>query len=539
MYPFVKWWWLLLIALVVSAISSFVFVRNQPPIYEAKTTLMAGRAITNPNPNDSDFYLGQQLADMYVTLAQRDPMIKDTEAALGLEELPEFNIERVSGSSFIEIKVVDTSPERAQAVANELANQLIKQSPSAQSTIGSPSNVFIEQQLTAVQENIQQTEQELIEAQDELGKLNSARQIAAAQEKIAALQTKLASLQNNYTELLASTRGGASNALSIIEAAELPVKPIGPNKPAIILMASALGLLLGASAALLVEHLDTTLNTPADIKRVLNLPVLGFIADMDKEKETWAYAANHPRTPVSEAFRSLYVRLQLAAKTPPKLILLASPEAAEGKTTVAGNLALVIAQAGERVALVEADLHRTENNLFMDAPNTPGLSEVISGKKDVFDVLTTWKDERIVLLPAGNAMEGVPGNINPHIMTSLFESLETTVDKIIIDGPPFFMADAITLAPLVEAVIIVIRSGHTREDVARAMLEQLQMVEAPVLGVVFNRIPHKAAVSFGGYHVYSPRYAHEEKSKKAANKNEEEVIEAIRWVGNASEKTEK
>jgi len=151
MYPFVKWWWLLLIALVVSAISSFVFVRNQPPIYEAKTTLMAGRAITNPNPNDSDFYLGQQLADMYVTLAQRDPMIKDTEAALGLEELPEFNIERVSGSSFIEIKVVDTSPERAQAVANELANQLIKQSPSAQSTIGSPSNVFIEQQLTAVQ----------------------------------------------------------------------------------------------------------------------------------------------------------------------------------------------------------------------------------------------------------------------------------------------------------------------------------------------------------------------------------------------------
>jgi len=249
LFPFVKWWWLLLTALVVSMVTSYFTVRNQPSIYEAKTTLMVGRAITDPNPNDRDFYLGQQLADMYVALAQRDPMINDTKAALGLEELPEFNIERVSGSQFIEIKVVDTSPQRAQVVANELANQLILQSPSAQSAGGSSSSVFIEQQLSAVQINIEQTEQELTQAQEQLGNLNSAREIAAAQEKIAALQTKLATLQNNYTELLASTRSGASNTLSVIESAALPVKPVGPNKPAIILIASMYGLILCACAA--------------------------------------------------------------------------------------------------------------------------------------------------------------------------------------------------------------------------------------------------------------------------------------------------
>jgi len=128
-------------------------------------------------------------------------------------------------------------------------------------------------------------------------------------------------------------------------------------------------------------------------------------------------------------------------------------------------------------------------------------------------------------------LEGAPGNINPHKMRSVFETLETTVDRIIVDGPPFFMADAITLAPLVDAVIIVILPGRSREDTVRTMVEQLQLVNAPILGVVFNRVSQKAAVTFGGYRVYSPRYARDEKYKKAMDEQEGEATETMRWTG--------
>jgi len=130
--PLLRWWWLLAAATFVAVISTFLTVRGQPALYEARTTLMIGRAIDDPNPTQGEFTLAQQLAVSYADVANREPVQEATKAALSFDRLPSYLARAIPQSQFIEILVTDTNPLRAQAVANELANQLIIQSPTGE-----------------------------------------------------------------------------------------------------------------------------------------------------------------------------------------------------------------------------------------------------------------------------------------------------------------------------------------------------------------------------------------------------------------------
>ena len=122
--PLLRWWWLIVVATMVAAGASYMVVRRQPPIYQAQATLMIGRMIQDPNPNSGEFYLVQQLAAAYADIGNREPVKNKTMEALGLSWLPATWVSALPNSSLIGIYVSDTDPRRAQAVANELANQL-------------------------------------------------------------------------------------------------------------------------------------------------------------------------------------------------------------------------------------------------------------------------------------------------------------------------------------------------------------------------------------------------------------------------------
>jgi capsular polysaccharide biosynthesis protein len=138
--PVIKWWWLILAAGIVAALSSTWIVLRQEPVYAARTTLIVGRAVFELNPNSNDLWLNQQLASYYADIANRQQVQSETMAALGISWLPHYTVRPLPNSQIIEIIVNDFSPLRAQAVANELANQLIQQSPgSAQAADNEPS----------------------------------------------------------------------------------------------------------------------------------------------------------------------------------------------------------------------------------------------------------------------------------------------------------------------------------------------------------------------------------------------------------------
>lgn len=510
-YPLRRWWWLLLAATLVAAVSSFLVTLQQAPIYQARTTLMIGRATEDPNPTASEFWLGQQLAQTYADIASREMVRNATKASLGLSWLPTYQANALPNTQFLEIVVTDTNPERAQVVANELATQLILQSPTSSSPDEQSRREFINQQLDTLEVQIKQTQEDIQNLQVELGGMTSARQINDTQNQIAALQAKLTTLQDNYARLLANTQGGAVNTLNVIEPAGLPRTPIGPAKGVSILVASMIGLALAAGAAYLLEYLDDTVKGPSDLKNALGYPILTNISELDDEltlNKGKPFVAEHPRHPVAEAYRALRTNLEFAAVDRPlKTILVTSTDSDEGKTSVATNLAVVMAQGDKKVVLIDADLRRPDVHEYMGMTNEGGLSEVFRGRLVLHSAMRLWKNEKIAVISGGNPPPNPTELLASQKMDQILNSIKEVADVIIIDGPPFVVTDAAVLASKVDGVLVVIRPGYTRETAIKAMGEQLKRAGARVLGIVANRIPNNLQDYYGGQLYVSPYYS--------------------------------
>lgn len=505
--PLRKWWWLLVASIVVGTASAYLATRELPLTYQTHTTLIVGRGLIDPNPNGVELDLARQLALSYADIVEREPIRNATMQRLGLTKLPDYNA--TANGNLLEISVTDTSPERAKAVAEELGQQLIKQSPSnTQAEADVQRQEFIKQQLDGLEKDIKKTQDDIARWQSELGQLNSASKLADAEAQLEALQKKLGTLQETYSRLLQSTQQGATNQITVIEPASLPVTPIGPNKLLIIILAAVSGLVLAGGAAYLLEYLNDTLERPEEVTEALKVPVIGYIADMGRSAGEKPHVAENPSSMIAEAFRSLGANVEFAVEEKTlKTIFVNSAGMSEGKTTTATNLAIVLAQSGKKVILVDADIRQPGVHRFLGISNKEGLSDVFRGQLDIHDVIHTWKEENLAVITAGNAPLNSMEMINSKKMGQTLSRLKDLADVVIVDGPSFSTADAWALASKVDGVLLVVRSGRTRKPVVKAMMEQLTRGGARVFGVALNRIPRHHAEYFGAYWYISPYYA--------------------------------
>ncbi len=377
--PLRKWWWLIIAATLVATASSYLATRQQQPIYRTRSTLMVGTAIENPNPNGNEFWLTQQLANTYADIVKRDNVRASVMSRLNLAWLPDYTARVVPNTQLIELSVTDTDPVRAQRVAQELSEELIRISPSGAGQEDQQRQAFISQQLNDLETKIQETQTEIDRKQVELANMFSARQIADTQTQITGLQNKKATLQANYAALLSSTQRGALNSINIIEAAALPSIPVGPNKGATILLAAAIGLLLATGAAYLLEYLDDTLKNPDDVQKALNLTTLGTVPRVEGVSPGNELAIlSNSQSAATEAYRVLRTNLQFAAiDRPLRTLLVTSPAPGEGKSLTTANLAAALAQAGRRVILVDADLHKPRVHRVFGLRNNVGLTTAL------------------------------------------------------------------------------------------------------------------------------------------------------------------
>ncbi|MDW8267997.1 MAG: polysaccharide biosynthesis tyrosine autokinase [Anaerolineae bacterium] len=504
--PLWRWWWLLLASTLVATVSSAMATLRQPPIYRTHATVMVGSVIENRNPNANEVWLGQQLATTYADIAQREPVRRAAMANLGLSALPEYSVRVVPNTQLIEITVTDTSPERAQAVANELANQLIAISPTAPGGTEQKRQAFIEQQLTDLEVKIRETQEEIERKQAELANLFSARQIADTQAQIAGLQNKLNTLQSNYAALLANTQRGARNTLTVIEPAVLPTEPVGPNKVAIILLAAAIGFALAAGTAYLLEYLDDTLKNPDDIRQITNLITLGAVPHLGRAISSYEelIATNEGRSPGAEAFRVLRTNLQFAGiDRPLRTLLVSSPAPHEGKSLVVANLAVAFAQIGQRVIVVDTDLHRPRQHRLFGLPNNAGLTTALLTAQPATDgLLQETKVEGLRVLTSGPLPPNPAELLGSARMRELVQALSAQADIVLFDSPPVTaLADAAILGSQMDGVLLVISAGQTRREMARRTMAALERVRARVVGAVLNRLPAQGA-GYGYYYYY-------------------------------------
>lgn len=505
--PLRRWWWLLLAATIVAALSSFLATLRQPPIYQALTSLMVGQVFTDPNPTTQEFNLGQQLATNYAEIANREPVRIATMQALGLNALPDYRATALEQGNIIEIVVTDTIPERAQAVANELARQLMLRTPTSGESSGQNRQAFITQQLDKLEVQIADTEAEVNKLREDLGGLDSARQIADTQYQITALEMKLSDLQANYADLLANSQGGALNTITVIEPASRPFRPIGPNKALTILLSAAIGFSLAAAAAYFLDYLDDSVKSADDVERLTQASIIGFISEGDSDNPSALYAAENPRHPIAEAYRTLRTNLEFAGvDSPLGTIFISSADPEDGKTSVAANLAVIMAQAEKKVILVDCDLRKPNVHNFFGLSNDYGLSDVFRGRLSIEDAMKEWSGGKVLVITAGSPPPNPSELLGSKRMIQILEYLQSQADVVIIDGPPFVVADAAVLGARADGVLLVIRANFTHQPAIRAMMEQIKRSGARVVGVALNRIPHKSADYYSGKYYSSSYY---------------------------------
>lgn len=524
--PLIKWWRLLFVVTALAIVASSASVFLQPEVYVSRTTLMIGQMINNPNPDQGQLYVATQLAAIYAEMANREPIQVATMEALKISWLPSYEASVVPNTQLIEIAVTDTNPRRAQVIADELAKQLILQSPATNTAETGQRQEFVKEQLSSLQTQIRETELTIEELQKSLPELSSASQVASTEREIDDQTAKLTTLRENYANFLTSSQEGALNMLSVVERANLPAQAVGANKLLIVLLAGTVGLSLAAGAAYLIEYIDRTIKTTSDVERVLNYPVIGYLAEINADIQTKTpeaendmdsgggnnatYVWDNPNTSLAESFRLLKSNLEFfGINSPSKTIMITSPSQGNGKTTIAVNLALAMSMGDQKVVLVDADMRRPAVHSALNISSRPGLSDVIRGDKTAQSVVKLWKKDRLEVITAGTRLPNVTEILGSRRIGAILEELKETFEVVVIDAPPLVISDAYNLASRADGVIMVLVPGQTREEQAKVMKEQLDRAGAKVIGVVFNKITMQNATSQGDYQylsLYSPKY---------------------------------
>lgn len=289
--------------------------------------------------------------------------------------------------------------------------------------------------------------------------------------------------------------GAKGSVVRVVVPALAPDEPLASGRLLDTLLAGLVGLLLGAGAAFLLEYMNDSLRTPGEIETLVGTPVLGAIPELhgpgtngkSAPRADGALAVLEPHSAASEAFRLL--RYNLFAGSARQVIVIASATPAEGKSTVAANLAESIAQAGKRVTLVDADLRRPCQHELFHLTNTVGLSDLLSQSVDHWQELAQATDETgLKVITSGPVPADPTRLLERRRFGELIEKLKTISDVVLVDTPAVLgLADAALAARAADSILLVVRSDVvSRGDVLKAK-QVLASTGVPIAGAVLNR----------------------------------------------------
>jgi exopolysaccharide transport family protein len=322
------------------------------------------------------------------------------------------------------------------------------------------------------------------------------------------------------------TAGLHSNNFRIIDAARVPTSPSEPNIPRNLSFALVLGLISGVGLAFLLENMDNTVRTPEQAQALSGLSALGLIPLGSKSGNYGATGKRlaltaskevvetvtqvRPQSQMAESYRALRTSLLLSnLGAPPKVIMVTSARPQEGKTTTSINTAIVLAQKGVRVLLVDADLRRPSIHKTLGMGPRSGLSNVLTGSTTLQQAITASPIlPNLFIMPAGTPPPNPAELLASSNMRDLLAELRQQFDHIVIDTPPTLsVTDAVVLSPRADATILVIRSGHTTKQALCRSRDILMQVNAHVAGVLLNAVD-LTSPDYYYYYEYQGKYSH-------------------------------
>jgi capsular exopolysaccharide synthesis family protein len=293
-------------------------------------------------------------------------------------------------------------------------------------------------------------------------------------------------------------------------AAEVPTEASSPKVLQNLGIGLILGLLLGVGMAVLRDALDTKIRNENDVRILTDSPILGVVAYDQEVPSHPVILRDEPQAAPSEAVRRLRTNLQfIDIANRPKSIVISSSIPAEGKTTIAINLAVSLADTGARVILVDADLRRPSVAEYVGIEGQVGLTTVLIGRADVKDVVQPFGTSSLDLLPAGQVPPNPSELLGSAAMASLLERLSASYDMVLLDSAPLLpVADAVVLSKLAGGALLVVGADRTHRPQLRQSLDSLETAGVHLFGFVMNKIARREAAAYAygnGYGSYESK----------------------------------
>jgi succinoglycan biosynthesis transport protein ExoP len=362
-------------------------------------------------------------------------------------------------------------------------------------------------------------------------------QYAVLEEEVKVNRTLYESVLKRLNETNISNDIAVSN-MQVTQNADKSMSPFTPNVPINLVISGCVGLFLGVGLVFVREYFDSSLNTPQHVWHAVALSTLGVIPDLsnlnrrfldyysdfaekclprrlaparDQTSSTSKdlVVSHHPSSLLAESYRSLRTALLFSQpEKPPKVILLTSPSPSEGKTMTTVNLAITFAQDKNNVLLMDADLRKGCCHTRLGAKNRRGLSNVLTGNVTLEEAIQKTSVSGLSIVPRGICPPNPTDLLGSQRMRQTLSRLRESFDFILIDSPPgIAVSDAAILSVICDGVLLVFHGQKTTAVSARQVLDRLDAVRAPVLGVVLNSIDLSNREYIYYRHYYGSDYA--------------------------------
>lgn len=322
-------------------------------------------------------------------------------------------------------------------------------------------------------------------------------------EEIQGIKAQIVSLEDSRNDLSIS-RQLITSPVSKIEFATATI-PILPTPSRALPLLILLGVMLGIGSAWLMEFLSNRVHTEYDVRRYVNLPLLGSILKIRNEAERLLVSAS-PQSPLSEVFHTIAALLEgHAAEKSLRSFVIASSNPEEGKSTVVANLATALARGGARVVIVDADLRKAMIHRFLNVENETGLSSWLQdgGNAPVEDLIRPTSVENLSVIPAGPHLRSPVTLLKSESMRLLLDRLKERFDYVFVDVPPVrIAADTLLLASRVDGVLLLVSAGETSKDDVTHTKRLIESARGKLVAAVLN----KMTIHSRGYYYYYQYY---------------------------------
>lgn len=519
--------WLLALTLLVGAAIALWYTLAQPPRYSTEATV----SIVSTNPT-ADPQVAVELADalaptlvayMSTQTFAGEVILRSELSMTPTDLLRGVTVWHVPGTHLLRIRASSQYPQQAERVANGVAQTLIALTGQSREVTGV--QPAYSQELADLAAGTRDELNFYVDLAEELkvrlAEYRSQPPSPDRDEGMSSLSLQLLSVQETVNSLrqwlLQLDGSGAADSpytVSVLDPAVVPVAPVPRPFLANLLLGLGVSVIVGLALALVPESLDYTVATPEELEDTLGVTVLGAVAriggqDTEDDPIERLVARNYPRSPIAEAFRTLRTNIRFARPDMRRgSLLITSSQPGEGKSLVASNLAVAVAQEGRTAIIIDADLRRPSLHRFFGLPNRVGFTSLIMDENlTLEDALHDTDVPGLRVITSGPLPPNPLDMLASQRAQDLLAAVKGMCDVLILDSPPVLsVTDALLLATHADAALLVTAARVTRRDLVIKAHETLRRSAVDIIGAVLNKVRQSDLGYYYSHYYYGYYY---------------------------------